>query len=379
MGLALRLSGTPSLAAAGAGRETIARLRATDVHLVAEVERAARLRSIGGTVPAWLDGLDAVDARLGTALAMPISDPDATTSGPRPGRSSPRAARSDAATRSVTPAGRPHVVGRRQISFDRPVPVRGSHNALVTDLRPHPAGGRSEPAGASTDGGTTTPPTPPTTGPAELRPPRRTAAATPVEVARDEFPLAEAVRAMTARGPNGRRAIRTASSPGPLIASHGDPGRSGDVPGPRSDRPRPDGSAPTATPIPAWVPAPARALGRSAGTPGGRVRSLADLAERLGGGSSGAPARSGDGAVPTGASEAMTRAPSVPNVPPGALHHVPAAGSTVDRPGRHEAVPDDLRDPSGAIFLPDRLADLVGRATADQARREGVDLDGVFA
>ena len=92
MGLALRLSGTPSLAAAGAGREMIARLRATDVHLVAEVERATRLRSIGGTVPAWLDGLDAVDARLGTALAMPISDPDATTSGPRPGRSSPRAA-----------------------------------------------------------------------------------------------------------------------------------------------------------------------------------------------------------------------------------------------------------------------------------------------
>ena len=370
MGYAHRLTGPPRLDAAMAGHRVMSRLRVGDEPLLAENERRATLAALGGTLPTWVHAMRNVDDRLALALtttdAVAVDAPDellrrASLAAPAPVPERTAAAPRPAAPGPVRPHAAPiggRATAARRRSHDRPdvTPATAARDRL------------SRPAAAASDSGDATqlaaaPTRPTTTGPVVV-----SAAGRPLE-----RPLAAARSSARARrvgaaagGHVGSRAqapsAPTAAAPAPAAIPHD---RETDATTRRPAAPMHPGAAPV-TDSPATRP-PA-------------IRTLADLAERYQPRPATAPPERHEAPtaeiepVPVAAGPAPSSGVEAQRVAP----RIDGRQSGVDQAPDSQFHELGSADPAHAPFLAAQLAELVGEATAHEARRQGLDLEGLF-
>jgi len=371
------LAASPARATAGAGRRALARLRAADVHRVGELVRRAALRRLVTSEAALLDPLQGLDEQLEAALAHDPSEAASADAARRPRRAIEQRTARPGARRRAPLAREVDDVGADR----RPSPA--TTVATRRHLEEHPA------RGATSDAGSTA------TAPAPVRRAGgRAVHAVPAAL--------DAARHRPVGTPDPEVSARlaavmppaAAAATGPSVPTPAAPERAAVTVDQRQHRARALPRGPVATGavdqpgradpevIPGSPSAPSARLARPAG--GGaaaevagpapassarmRVVGLAGLAEHF-------DQQRATGAVPpdVGTTAGPTSAPAA------VLPQRDAPRWSGDARAIHDdrTLDADGGAPASDLLAARRLADIIGDVISADARRHGIDLDGI--
>lgn len=369
MGFAHRLTGPPSLDAATTGHLVVSRLRAAEEHALAEAERHTTLVALIGTLPPWVDAIGSVDDRLRRALAssesaeMPVTGPPRTRAA---------IARPTAVQERRAPTARVTPYSARAAGTPIDPPAVPSARGLVTGMS-SVTGRAAEPSGR---------PPPQDIGVPEAQHDAArasaSAGATPVVVSTTSRPLdiLNAPASASARS-RGTSPSRQTSGPDPAGVEHR---RVGEPQVAISDRVGPAASPSNATPG-ATSPRVEQSPNSGQTAEPARVRSLSDLAHRYRPGATAAPVERLDcPPAHTASTTAASPGFAINSAEAESTIGVGLAGTGAGGPAVIDPIGElEVADPGRSMFLATQLAALVGDATADEARRQGIDLEGIFA